>query len=126
MGKAEEEAFLTSLAVERNVAAATQNLALSAIFFLYREVLERPLPWLDSVERAKKPARLPTVLTRQEVSTALDGCDGTVGLVLRLLSGTGMRLRVKDAIPSLPICSKAAMTSAPCRNCWATPTSAPR
>jgi len=75
MGKEEVEAFLTSLAVERNVAAATQNLALSAILFLYREVLEVPLPWLDGVERAKKPSRLPTVLTRQEAQAALDGCE---------------------------------------------------
>jgi site-specific recombinase XerD len=103
MGKAEVEAFLTSLTVERNVAATTQNLALSAILFFYREVLEKPLPWLDSVERAKKPARLPTVLTRQEVNAALDGYDGTVGLMLRLFYGTGMRLiecvrlRIKDA-----------------------------
>ena len=71
MGKAEVEAFLTSLAVERNVAASTQNLALSAILFLYREVLALPLPWLDDVTRAKKPARLPTVLTRQEVQAVL-------------------------------------------------------
>jgi hypothetical protein len=64
---AEVEAFLTSLAVDRDVAAATQNLALSAILFLYREVLEMPLPWLDGIERAKKPARLPTVLSAAEV-----------------------------------------------------------
>lgn len=59
MGAAEVEAFLTSLAVDRDVAAATQNLDLSAILFLYREVLETPLPWLDGIERAKKPARHP-------------------------------------------------------------------
>ncbi|MBI5329940.1 MAG: integron integrase [Betaproteobacteria bacterium] len=102
MGKAEVEAFLTSLAVERNVAASTQNLALSAILFMYREVLTTPLPWLDSMERAKKPARLPTVLSRQETASVLEHCDGTTGLMLRLLYGTGMRLmecarlRVKD------------------------------
>jgi len=102
MGKAEVEAFLTSLAVERNVAAATQNLALSAILFLYREVLETPLPWLEEVVRAKKPARLPTVLTRQEVQALLAQLDDTLGLMVRLLYGTGMRLmecvrlRVKD------------------------------
>lgn len=102
MGKAEVEGFLTDLAVDRNVSASTQNLALSAILFLYREVLELPLPWLDNVERAKKPARLPTVLTRKEVQSVLAGLDGTTGLMLRLLYGTGMRLmecvrlRVKD------------------------------
>jgi len=102
MGKAEVEAFLTSLAVERNVAAATQNLALSAILFLYREVLETPLPWLEDVVRAKKPARLPTVLTRLEVQALLAQLDDTLGLMVRLLYGSGMRLmecvrlRVKD------------------------------
>ena len=102
MGKAEVEAFLSSLAVERNVAASTQNLALSAILFLYREVLETPLPWLQEVVRAKKPARLPTVLSRSEVQAVLAELSGTVGLMLRLLYGTGMRLmectrlRVKD------------------------------
>ena len=102
MGKAEVEAFLTGLAVERNVAASTQNLALSAILFLYREVLGTPLPWLEEVTRAKKPARLPTVLTRDEVQAVLHDMPGTVGLMLRLLYGTGMRLmecvrlRVKD------------------------------
>ena len=102
MGAAEVEAFLTSLAVDRDVAAATQNLALSAILFLYREVLELPLPWLDGIERAKKPARLPTVLSAAEVGAVLARLDGTTGLMLRLLYGTGMRLmecvrlRVKD------------------------------
>lgn len=102
MGAAEVEAFLTNLAVEADVAAATQNLALSAILFLYREVLELPLPWLDGIERAKKPARLPTVLTQAEVAAVLGRLDGTAALMLRLLYGTGMRLmecarlRVKD------------------------------
>jgi integrase len=80
MGAAEVEAFLTSLAVDRDVAAATQNLALSAILFLYREVLEMPLPWLDGIERAKKPARLPTVLSAAEVGAVLARLEGTTGL----------------------------------------------
>jgi len=107
MGKMEVEAFLTALAVERNVAASTQNLALSAILFLYREVLALPLPWLNDVVRAKKPVRLPTVLSRSEVQVILAGTEGTVGLMLRLLYGTGMRLmectrlRVKDVDFSL-------------------------
>ncbi|MDO8932599.1 MAG: integron integrase [Rhodocyclaceae bacterium] len=102
LGAPEVEAFLTSLAVERDVAAATQNLALSAILFLYREVLEIELPWLDNVERAKKPARLPTVLSQAEVGAVLGLLEGTPALMLRLLYGTGMRLmecvrlRVKD------------------------------
>lgn len=102
MGKPEVEAFLTALAVQRNVAASTQNLALSAILFLYREVLTDPLPWLNDVVRAKKPARLPTVLSRSEVQSLLAKTEGLTGLMLRLLYGTGMRLmecvrlRVKD------------------------------
>ena len=103
MGKAEVESFLTSLAVDRNVSASTQSQALSAILFLYKEVLEQPLPWLDEVTRAKKPARLPTVLTRDEVGRLLKHVDDPLmDLVVRLLYGTGMRLleclrlRVKD------------------------------
>lgn len=67
VGKRHVEAFLTHLAVDRNVADSTQNLALSAILFLYREVLKIELPWLDEVVRAKKPARMPVVLERDEV-----------------------------------------------------------
>ncbi len=103
MGKAEVEAFLTSLAVERNVAASTQSQALSALLFLYKEVLGTDLPWLDEVTRAKKPARLPTVLTREEVQRLFRYVDDPLlDLVVRLLYGTGMRvmecvrLRVKD------------------------------
>jgi site-specific recombinase XerD len=70
MGKPEVEAFLSHLASDRNVSAATQGQALAALLFLYKEVLEIELPWLDDVVRAKKPARLPTVLMREE-STAL-------------------------------------------------------
>ena len=102
MGGAELEAFLTHLAVEGRVAASTQNQALSALLFLYREVLAINLPWLDNVVRAKTPQRLPVVLTRQEVVSVLDGMSGVYGLMARLLYGTGMRLmecvrlRVKD------------------------------
>jgi integron integrase len=102
MGAPEVEAFLSHLAVDLNVAANTQNLALSAILFLYREILEQDLPWLQNVTRAKKPQRLPTVLTRREVNLLLDALDGPLALVVRLYYGTGMRLmegvrlRVKD------------------------------
>ena len=71
MGAKEVEAFLTHLAVEGRVAAATQNQALSALLFLYRELLHINLPWLDEVVRAKRPARLPVVLTREEVQSVL-------------------------------------------------------
>ena len=103
MGKKEVEAFLTALAVERNVTASTQAQALSALLFLYREVLRVDLPWLTEVTRAKKPARLPTVLTQQEVRALLKYVDDPLlDLIVRLLYGTGMRLleclrlRVKD------------------------------
>lgn len=102
MGGLEVEAFLTHLAVEGNVAASTQNQALAALLFLYREVLEMELPWLDKVTRAKRSRHLPVVLTRQEVRRVLDEMNGVYGLMARLLYGTGMRLmecvrlRVKD------------------------------
>lgn len=102
MGAPEVEAFLTHLAVVGNVAAATQNLALSSILFLYKEVLIIDLPWLDDVTRAKKPRRLPVVLTKDEVRGLLSHLEGTHGLMAALMYGTGMRLmecvrlRVKD------------------------------
>lgn len=103
MGKREVEAFLTALAVERYVSAATQGQALSAILFLYREVLEQPLPWLDEVTRAKRPARLPSVMSRVEAQRLIAAVDDPLlGLIVSLLYGTGMRLleglrlRVKD------------------------------
>lgn len=102
MGAAEVEQFLTHLAVQGKVAASTQNQAKSALLFLYRQVLGIELPWLDDVEKAKAPQRLPVVLTVPEVGRLLDRMDGTNGLIARLLYGTGMRimeavrLRVKD------------------------------
>ena len=74
-GRCELEAFLSSLATQRNVSAATQNQALSALLFLYRQVLEIPVPWLDDVVRAKKPSRLPTVLTQSEIAALHDQLD---------------------------------------------------
>jgi integron integrase len=102
MGAAEVEAFLTHLAAVREVAAATQNQAKSALLFLYKEVLGIELPWLEHVEKAKAPRRLPVVLTRDEVAAVLARLHGVHALVGRLLYGTGMRimegvrLRVKD------------------------------
>ena len=102
LGVAEVEAFLTDLAVSRHVAAATQNQAKSAILFLYKEVIGADLPWLSGIESAKRPARLPTVLTTAEVRRVLRRLRGTHGLIGRLLYGSGMRimealrLRVKD------------------------------
>jgi integron integrase len=102
MGEVEITAFLSALATERNVAASTQNQALSAILFLYKAVLGIELQWLNDVRRAKKPRRLPTVLSQAEVRLLLTHIDGVHGLMARLLYGTGMRLmeavrlRVKD------------------------------
>jgi integron integrase len=102
MGEREITAFLSDLAVRKNVAASTQNQALSAILFLYQKVLEIKLEWLNDVVRAKRPKRLPTVLTRNEVHSLLDALDGTPQLIARLMYGSGMRLlealrlRVKD------------------------------
>jgi integron integrase len=102
LGALEVEQFLTYLAVQGKVAPSTQNQAKSALLFLYKEVLGIDLPWLDDVERAKAPKRLPVVLTQVEVQEILLQLDGTPHLVVSLLYGTGMRilealrLRVKD------------------------------
>ena len=92
MGKAEVERFLTHLAVERSVAASTENQALSAIVFLYKEVLGRELEWLDNVERAKRPARVPVVLTEAEVRAVLAQRDGRHALMAGIPYGAGLRL----------------------------------
>jgi hypothetical protein len=102
MGSPEVTAFLTALAVQGKVAPSTQNQALSALLFLYREVLGVELPWLDDVVRAKRPLHLPVVLTRDEVRAVLQRLDGVPRLMALLLYGAGLRLleccrlRVKD------------------------------
>jgi len=102
MGADEVQSFLTHLAVAVNVAASTQNQAKSALLFLYKEVLALELPWLDKVEAARTPKRLPVVLTRDEVMAVLLHLEGRHGLIARLLYGTGLRimeclrLRIKD------------------------------
>lgn len=102
MGAPEIEAFLSMLANQRDVAASTQNQALAALLFLYKHVLGVDLPWLDGITRAKKPARLPVVLSKAEVRAVLGHTKGINGLIIRLLYGAGLRLmeglrlRVKD------------------------------
>ncbi len=102
LGEADVERFLTSLANESQVAASTQNQALSAIVFLYREVLDRELAWLDDIVRAKRPTTVPTVLTPKEVGRVFEHLDGTPKIVALLLYGSGLRLmealrlRLKD------------------------------
>lgn len=92
MGKSEIEAFLTFLAVERNVAASTQNQALNAIVFLYRDVLDMPVAEDLAPVRASKPARLPVVLSRNEIQALLAEIDGVYGLMARVMYGGGLRL----------------------------------
>ncbi len=102
MGAVKVERFLSSLAVEGGVSSSTQNQALAALLFLYRKVRGVDLPWLAEVVRAKRPERLPTVLTRDEVAVVLRQMQGTPRLVGAVLYGAGLRLlecltlRVKD------------------------------
>ena len=96
------EAFLTMLATERKVSASTHNQALSALLFLYREVLNIDLPWLNDINRPAQKRRIPCVLTKDEVAGMFAYLEGPASLVTRLLYGTGMRLmegmrlRIKD------------------------------
>jgi integron integrase len=102
MGKAEVSSFLSSLATERGVSASTQNQALAALMFLYSDVLGRELPWLADLVYARRPLRLPVVLTKDEVAAVLSKMRGTTALAASLLYGAGLRLlecvtlRVKD------------------------------
>ena len=119
MGEIEVTAFLNHLAVVRKVAAGTQNQALSALLFLFKEVLEQELPWLDGLQRATRPPRLPTVLTRGEAEWLVEPIRGHLQRV--------RALHASDCATRSPrTCSKAATTSAPCRNCSAIRTSRPR
>lgn len=147
MGAPEVEAFLTMLATERRASASAHNQALSALLFLYREVLAVELPWLDGVNRPTQKKRIPSVLTKEEVAGLLAHMNGQIALIARLLYGTGMRLmegmrlRVKDVdfdrhviivrdakggkdrVVMLP--HSLAPTFARCKSCWATRMSAP-
>jgi integrase len=102
MGEPEINAFLSGLAVKERVSASTQNQALCALLFLYRHVLEKPFPQIENLIRAKRPVRLPTVMTRAEVRSLIHGLVGMERLIATLLYGSGMRLleclrlRVKD------------------------------
>lgn len=102
MGKTEIEAFLSMMANERKVSASTHNQALSALLFLYREVLGIDVPWLDNIGRPQQTKRIPSVLTKDEVAALLSHMEGINALLAQLLYGTGMRLmegmrlRIKD------------------------------
>jgi integron integrase len=92
LGGPEVTRFLSYLATDRQVAASTQNQALSAILFLYKEVLDIELPWMDGIVRAKQSVRVPTVLTKREVEKVMDRLQGPSLLVASLLYGAGLRL----------------------------------
>lgn len=102
LGEREVTAFLSYLATEKKVSASTQNQALAALLFLYRHVLDLRLPWLDDIVRAKRPTRLPAVLSRSEVAALIETLEGTPQCMAALLYGSGLRLleccrlRVKD------------------------------
>lgn len=102
MSAADVQAFLTMLASERHVSSSTHNQALSALLFLYRDVLNTGLPWMQDIQRPQQPKRIPSVLTQAEVGALLAQMQGTEALLARLLYGTGMRLmegirlRIKD------------------------------
>ena len=102
MAEAEIRAFISHLAVERGVTASTQTVALSALLFLYRDVLKQDLPYVSNIERAQKPKRVPVVFTRDETKRVLANLQGTHALIAGLLYGSGLRLmecarlRVKD------------------------------
>jgi integron integrase len=102
MGVAEVRDYLTHLAVDRNVAASTQNVAFNAILFLYKQVLEIELPIIEGVLRTKRPARLPTVFTPNEAKAIINEIGGSTKIIVSLLYGSGLRLtealrlRVKD------------------------------
>jgi integron integrase len=102
LGRDDVTRFISSLAVERNVSPSTQTQALSALVFLYKHVLQLPFDWLDHIARARKPKRVPVVLTRREVAAVLDQLTGTYWLIASLLYGSGLRLleacqlRIKD------------------------------
>jgi len=102
LGAAEVTRFLTALAVDAKVSGSTQNQALAALLFLYREVVRVELPWLDELVRARRPRRLPVVLSRDEVCAVIAQLAGTPKLMACLLYGAGLRLlecarlRVKD------------------------------
>lgn len=92
MGAEEIRHFLSHLAVEGRVAASTQNQALAALLFLYRDVLGAELPFIDGIERAKRPQKVPVVFTREEVQAILSQLSGTYKLIASLLYGSGLRL----------------------------------
>ena len=102
MGEMEVAEFLTDLARNGRVAASTQNQALSALLFLYQQVLKQEIGWLRGVERARKPTRLPVVLSRDEVHKVFAHLHGQVRLMAGLLYGSGLRLMARKGFAHVP------------------------
>ena len=136
MGVREIEAFLTYLASERKVSPATHRHALSALLFLYRQVLDVQLPWMQEIGRPQARQRLPVVLSREEVARLLPQVESSQQLIARLLYGSGLRLmeclrlRIKDLDFDRRVIvvrdgkgSKGASISGACRSCLVTPAS---
>jgi site-specific recombinase XerD len=102
LGQSDVVRFLSSLAVESNVSASTQNQAMAALSFLYGAILGSPLEEIEPIARAKRPVRMPVVMSRDEVRRVIEAMEGTSRLVATLLYGSGLRLleclqlRVKD------------------------------
>jgi integrase len=113
MAETEVTQFLTHLAREGKVAASTQNQALSALLFLYKEVLKQEIGWLDQVERAKRPTRLPVVLTRDEVQRLFQHLHGSHRLMAGLLYGSGLRLMARKSFAHVP----GSAMNGPCSMC---------
>ena len=111
MREEEVSEFLTHLAREGRVAASTQNQALSALLFLYKEVLKEEIGWLGNVERARKPVRLPVVLTRDEVHRLFAHLQGTPRLMAGLLYGSGLRLMARKSFAHVPESARNAVCS---------------
>jgi integrase len=131
MGAEEVAHLLSSLAVNGQVAASTKNQALSALLFLYRDVLDVDLPWPDGIARAKRPVRLQVVLTREEVRAVLQRLNGMPRLMACLLYGAGLRvleccrLRVQDVdftTRSSSAAARATRTGSRCSRPWPRPT----
>ena len=111
MGAEEVREFLTDLAVQKKVAASTQNQALSALLFLYKEVLERELPWIGEVQRAKRPVKVPVVFTPEEARAVLRCLRGQSRLMAQLLYGSGLRLMARKSFAHAPRSARNAVCS---------------
>lgn len=110
MGESEIRAYLAHLAVDQQVAASTQNVALCALLFLYREVLRMELPYVSDIERARRPARIPVVFTRDEVQAILANLHGEYHVMASLQNEPSFVLRTNVLVPSMDNVSSRCLT----------------